>query len=189
MEHRSHLHGVMGEFETAKHLLQAVAKVRDAGYRNMDAYAPFPVEGLSEAMGLRRSWVPLVTLLGGLTGGLTGFGFQYWVNVLAYPLNIAGRPLNSWPAFIPVTFELTILGASIFAVVGMLAMNKLPHPYHPVFNVARFGRASTDRFFICIEATDPKFSVTDSARFLQSLEAVHVTEVIEEEGPLEHGHA
>jgi len=189
MEHRTHLYGVMGEFETAKHFLQAVAKVRDAGYRNMDAYAPFPVEGLSEAMGLRRSWVPLVTLLGGLTGGLTGFGFQYWVNVLAYPMNIAGRPLNSWPAFIPVTFELTILGASIFAVVGMLAMNKLPHPYHPVFNVARFGRASTDRFFICIEATDPKFSVMESTRFLQSLEAVHITEVIEEDGPLVHGHA
>ena len=189
MEQRSHLYGVMGEFETAKHFLQAVAKVRDAGYRNMDAYAPFPVEGLSEAMGLRRSWVPLVTLLGGLGGGLTGFGFQYWVNVLAYPMNIAGRPLNSWPAFIPVTFELTILGAASFAVFGMLAMNKLPHPYHPVFNVARFARASTDRFFICIEATDPKFSVTESARFLQSLQAVNVTEVIEEDGLLEHGHA
>ena len=189
MEHRSHLYGVMGEFETAKQLLRAAAKVRDAGYRKMDAYAPFPVEGLSEAMGLRRSWVPLVTLLGGLTGGLTGFGFQYWVNVIAYPLNIAGRPLNSWPAFIPVTFELTVLGAATFAVFGMLAMNKLPHPYHPVFNVARFGRASTDRFFICIEATDPKFSVTESTRFLQSLEAVHVTEVIEEDGPLEYGHA
>jgi Protein of unknown function (DUF3341) len=188
-QHRSHLYGVMGEFETAKHFLHAVAKVRDAGYRNMDAYAPFPLEGLSEAMGLRRSWVPLVTLMGGLGGGLTGFGFQYWVNVFAYPMNIAGRPLNSWPAFIPVTFELTILGASIFAVLGMLAMNKLPHPYHPVFNVARFAaRASTDRFFICIEAIDPKFSATESARFLQSLDAVHVTEVIEEDGPLEHGH-
>ena len=104
----------MGEFETAKQLLHAAAKVRDAGYRNMDAYAPFPVEGLSEAMGLRRSWVPLVTLLGGLGGGLTGFGFQYWVNVFAYPMNIGGRPLNSWPAFIPVTFELTILGAVDF---------------------------------------------------------------------------
>jgi hypothetical protein len=104
-------------------------------------------------------------------------------------MNIAGRPLNSWPAFIPVTFELTILGAASFAVFGMLAMNKLPHPYHPVFNVARFARASSDRFFICIEAADPRFSVTESARLLQSLQAVHVTEVIEEDGPLEHGHA
>ena len=189
MEQRSHLYGVMGEFETAKQLLHAAAKVRDAGYRNMDAYAPFPVEGLSEALGLRRSLVPVITLLGGLGGGLTGFGFQYWVSVFAYPMNVAGRPLNSWPAFIPVTFELTVLGAATFAVFGMLAMNKLPHPYHPVFNVARFARASTDRFFICIEATDPKFSVTESARFLQSLQATHVTEVIEEYGPLESGRA
>jgi hypothetical protein len=104
-------------------------------------------------------------------------------------MNIAGRPLNSWPAFIPVTFELTILGAASFAVFGMLAMNKLPHPYHPVFNVERFARASTDRFFICIEATDPKFNVAESTRFLQSLQAVNVTEVIEEDGLLEHGHA
>ena len=189
MEQRSHLYGIMGEFETARQFLQAVAKVRDAGYRKMDAYAPFPVEGLSEAMGLRRSWVPLVTLIGGLSGGLTGFGFQYWVNVFAYPMNIAGRPLNSWPAFIPVTFELTILGAASFAVFGMLAMNKLPHPYHPVFNVERFARASTDRFFICIDANDPKFNVAESTRFLQSLQAVNVTEVIEEDGLVEHGHA
>ena len=104
-------------------------------------------------------------------------------------MNIGGRPLNSWPAFIPVTFELTILGASTFAVFGMLVLNKLPHPYHPVFSVERFARASTDRFFICIEASDPKFNVTESARFLQSLDAQHVTEVRDDEAPLEHGHA
>jgi hypothetical protein len=183
------LYGVMAEFETAKELIAAAKKTRDAGYRHMDAYAPFPVEGLSEALGLKRSLVPLVTLLGGLGGGLTGFGFQYWVNVISYPMNIAGRPLNSWPAFIPVTFELTILGAASCAVFGMLAMNKLPHPYHPVFNVARFARATTDRFFICIEASDPKFSLADSARFLQSLGPAHVTEVREEAGPSEHVHA
>ena len=188
MQERSHLYGVMGEFETAKDLIRAAEKTRDAGYKKMDAYAPYPVEGLSEALGLRRSWVPFLTLIGGLGGGLTGFGLQYWVNVISYPLNIGGRPPKSWPAFIPVTFELTILGAASFAVFGMLALNKLPHPYHPVFNVARFSRASTDRFFICIEATDPKFSVTDSARFLQSLNAQHVTEVRDEEAPLEHGH-
>jgi hypothetical protein len=185
----SHLYGVMAEFETAKQLIAAAKKTRDAGYRRMDAYAPYPVEGLSEALGLKRSLVPLLTLCGGLMGGLTGFGFQYWVNVISYPMNIAGRPLNSWPAFIPVTFELTILGAASFAVFGMLALNGLPHPYHPVFNVARFARATTDRFFICIESTDPKFSLADSARFLQSLSPTHVTEVREEEGPLEHGHA
>ena len=188
MESRSHLYGVMGEFETAKQLLHAAEKTRDAGYRKMDAYAPYPVEGLSEALGLRRSWVAPITLLGGLMGGLTGFGFQYWVNVISYPMNIGGRPLNSWPAFIPVTFELTILGASTFAVFGMLAMNKLPHPYHPVFNVERFSRASTDRFFLCIEASDPKFSITDSARFLQSVNAQHISEVRDEEAPLEYPH-
>jgi hypothetical protein len=117
MQERSHLYGVMGEFETAKDLIRAAEKTRDAGYKKMDAYAPYPVEGLSEALGLRRSWVPFLTLIGGLGGGLTGFGLQYWVNVISYPLNIGGRPLNSWPAFIPVTFELTILGAASFAVL------------------------------------------------------------------------
>lgn len=177
MEHRSHIYGVMGEFETAHQLIKAAEKVRDAGYKHIDAYAPFPVEGLSEALGLKRNLVPWITLLGGLGGGLTGFAFQYWVNVIDYPVNIGGRPLNSWPAFIPVTFELTILGASIFAVFGMLALNQLPRPHHPVFNVARFSHASSDRFFLCIEATDPKFNLADSARFLQGLNPQHVTEV------------
>jgi hypothetical protein len=176
-EHRSHIYGVMGEFETAKQLIEAAEKTREAGYRRIDAYAPFPVEGLSEALGLRRSWVPFVTLIGGLLGGLSGFAFQYWVNVYSYPMNIGGRPLNSWPAFIPVTFELTILGASTFAVFGMLAMNKLPQPHHPVFNVPRFTHASTDRFFLCIEARDKKFHLAETARFLQNLQAHHVTEV------------
>jgi hypothetical protein len=185
----AYTYGVLAEFETARQLLQAAAKTRDAGYRKIDAYAPFPVEGLSEALGLRRNYVSLVTLIGGLLGGLTGFGFQYWVNVISYPLNIGGRPLNSWPAFIPVTFELTILGASTFAVFGMLAMNKLPHPYHPVFNVARFARASTDRFFICIESADPKFNVAEATSFLQSLGAQYVTEVQDEEPIGERHHA
>jgi len=177
-EQRSNIYGVMAEFETAHQLIEAVKKTRAAGYHKMDAYAPFPVEGLSEALGLKRSWVPFVTLVGGLLGGLTGFFFQLWVNVSSYPINIAGRPPNSWPAFIPVTFELTVLGASTFSVFGMIAMNKLPQPYHPVFNVARFAaHASVDRFFICIEAADPKFHLADSARFLQGLQAQHVTEV------------
>jgi hypothetical protein len=177
MLHRSHIYGVMGEFSTAEDLIHAVEKVRDAGYRHLDAYAPFPVEGLSEALGLKRNMVPAICLIGGLTGGLGGFFFQYWVNVIAYPLNIGGRPLNSWPAFIPVTFELTILGAALSAVFGMLALNRLPQPHHPVFNVHRFTHASTDRFFLCIESRDPKFHMADTARLLEEVHAHHVSEV------------
>jgi hypothetical protein len=177
MLHRSHIYGVMGEFSTPEELIHAVEKVREAGYRRVNAYSPFPVEGLSEALGLKRNMVPLICLIGGLTGGLGGFFFQYWVAVIAYPLNIAGRPLNSWPAFIPVTFELTILGAALSAVLGMLALNKLPQPHHPVFNVPRFTHASSDRFFVCIEAKDPKFHIAESARLLQEVHAHHITEV------------
>jgi hypothetical protein len=177
MLHRSHLYGVMGEFSTPVELIHAVEKVREAGYRRVNAYSPFPVEGLSEALGLKRNMVPLICLIGGLTGGIGGFFLQYWVAVIAYPLNIAGRPLNSWPAFIPVTFELTILGAALSAVLGMLALNKLPQPHHPVFNVPRFTHASSDRFFVCIEAKDPKFHIEESARLLQELHAHHITEV------------
>jgi hypothetical protein len=155
-----------------------VEKTREAGYRRIEAYTPFPVEGLSEALALKRNNVPLITLIGGLTGGLGGFFFQYWASVIAYPLNIGGRPLNSWPAFIPVTFELTVLGAALSAVFGMLALNGLPRPHHPLFNVQRFVKhATSDRFFLCIEARDPKFNLSESARFLKGLSAAHVSEV------------
>jgi Protein of unknown function (DUF3341) len=178
MDHRSHTYGVVAEFETAEQLIQAAEKTRSAGYRRFEAYAPFPVEGLSEAMALKRNAVPLITLIGGLVGGLGGFFFQYWVSAIAYPLNIGGRPYNSWPAFIPVTFELTVLGAALSAVFGMLALNGLPRPHHPLFNVHRFSKhATSDRFFLCIEARDPKFHLADSARFLQGLHAAHVSEV------------
>ncbi len=178
MEQRSHIYGVVGEFETPGQIIQAAAKVREAGYRDVEAYTPFPVEGLSEALRLKRSLVPLITLTGGLIGGLGGFGFQYWVAAITYPMNIGGRPLNSWPAFIPVTFELTVLFASLSAVLGMLALNKLPQPHHPLFNVDRFQKhASNDRFFLCIEATDPKFSVAEATRFLKSVKAQNVSEV------------
>src|ERR1700720_3350989 len=176
--HRSHIYGVMGESGDPEELIHAVQKIREAGYRRLDAYAPFPVEGLSEALGLKRNLVPAITLLGGLGGGLTGFLFQVWANVSSYPMNIGGRPLNSWPAFIPVTFELTILGASLAAVFGMLALNRLPQPHHPVFNVERFVKhATTDRFFLCIEARDKKFDLAETARFLQGVDARHVSEV------------
>ena len=178
MEHRSHIYGVIAEFPTQHELIHAVEKTREAGYRRIEAYTPFPVEGLSEALALKRNNVPLITLIGGLTGGLGGFFFQYWVCVLAYPLNIGGRPLNSWPAFIPVTFELTVLGAALSAVFGMLALNGLPRPHHPLFNVQRFVKhATSDRFFLCIEARDPKFNLGESAHFLKGLHATHVIEV------------
>jgi Protein of unknown function (DUF3341) len=178
-----HLYGLLGEFDSPKQLMDAAHKAREAGYHRMDAYVPFPVEGLSQALGLGRKHdlVPLLTLIGGLGGGLTGFLFQLWVNVSSYPMNIGGRPLNSWPAFIPVTFELTVLGASTFAVFGMLALNKLPQPHHPLFNVERFKRASSDKFFLCIEAHDEKFHLVETARFLQSVNAQHVTEVRDED--------
>jgi hypothetical protein len=177
MQQHPDLYGVMGEFGTPEELLHAVKRVREAGYGRFDAFAPFPVEGLSEALGLKRNLVPAITLLGGLAGGVGGFCFQYWVAAITYPLNIGGRPLNSWPAFIPVTFELTILGASLAAVFGMLALNKLPQPNHPVFNVARFTHASSDRFFVCIESKDPNFHLEKCARLLQEVHAHHVTEV------------
>ncbi|MGB2637207.1 MAG: DUF3341 domain-containing protein [Candidatus Acidiferrum sp.] len=180
-DHRPLLHGIMGEFETPEQLLAAAKKAREAGYKHIDAFTPIPIEGLAQAIGFRWTAVPLITLIGGVGGGLTGFGLQYWCSAISYPINVAGRPLNSWPAFIPVTFELTVLGASIFAVVGMLALNKLPQPYHPVFNIERFAGASTDRFFLLIEARDPKFDPAGIARFLQDLSARHVSEVKDEE--------
>lgn len=180
-EHRTLLHGVMGEFETPEELLAAAKKAREAGYKHVDAYTPFPIEGLAHAIGFHWTAVPLITLIGGIGGALTGFGLQYWCSAITYPLNIGGRSLNSWPAFIPVTFELTVLGASIFAVVGMLALNKLPQPYHPVFNVERFAQGSTDRFFLVIEARDPKFNLAECSKFLQGLSAKFVAEVKDEE--------
>jgi hypothetical protein len=180
IQERSHCYGVIGEFESPRQLIAAARKVREAGYKKIDAFSPFPIEGLSQALGLgrRQDLVPLLTLLEGLCGGLGGFGFEYWVNVISYPMNIAGRPLNSWPAFIPVTFELTVLGASLSAVLGMLALNKLPEPHHPLFASDRFQKhASNDRFFICIEAADPKFKLAEAMEFLRSVSAQNVAEV------------
>lgn len=150
-------YGLLAEYPSADDLVAAAKTVRKTGYTRFDAYTPMPVEGLSEAIGITRSWLPFIVLLGGIIGGLTGYALQYWTMVEAYPMNIGGRPPHSWPAFIPVTFEMTILGASLAAVLGMLALNGLPQPYHPLFSVPEFSLASQHHFFLCVEATDPKF--------------------------------
>lgn len=175
----SMLHGIVAEFPTPDSLVLACRKARNAGYRLMDAYTPYPLEGAAEAIGFEKTQVPLLTLIGGILGGLTGFGLQWWVHTQAYPLNIGGRPLNSWPSFIIITFELTVLFAGITAVVGMLTLNGLPQPYHPIFNHPRFSAASRDRFFLCIEAADPKFDLTETRRFLEASGAIDVAEVEE----------
>jgi hypothetical protein len=173
------LHGVMAEFEEAEDVLAATQRAWAAGYRRMDAYSPFPVEGLAEALGRDFSLVPLITLAGGMVGGLGGYFMQWYAMARLYPLNVGGRPLNSWPNFIPVTFELTILVASISAVTAMILLNRLPQPNHPVFNVPEFERASIDRFFLCIEARDAKFDRDETRKFLESLKPLKVTEVEE----------
>ncbi len=171
------LYGLVAEFATPDALLEATRRARQAGYRDIEAYTPFPVEGLTEALGFHRTSLPLVVLLGGIVGGLSGYLLQYWINVMHYPLNVGGRPLHSWPAFIPVTFELTILVAALAAVLGMLALNGLPMPYHPLFNMPRFALATHDRFFLCIEAGDPKFDRVETRRFLESVAVGEVAEV------------
>jgi len=172
------VYGLMAEFEDATALVAATERAHAAGYRRMDAYSPFPIEELHHAMGSPHSKLPLIVLIGGIVGCLGGFFLQYWASAIAYPVNVGGRPLNSWPAFIPVTFECTILVAALSAVLGMLGLNGLPMPYHPVFNVARFAEhASQDRFFLAIEATDPKFSHAATRAFLQGLGAREINDV------------
>jgi hypothetical protein len=171
------LYGLMAEFETPEDILEACRKAYSNGYRQMEAYSPFPVDGLNDAIGYHRNDVALIVLLGGICGCVGGYLLQVWAMVWSYPLNIGGRPLNSWPAFIPVTFELTILCAGLSAVFGMLALNGLPMPYHPVFNVERFELASRSRFFLCIQGRDPQFELDRTRQFLQSLKAKGVHDV------------
>jgi hypothetical protein len=167
----------MAEFHSPEDLVAAAEHTAEAGYMKFDAFSPFPVEGLDEVVPKRGPYLPLLVLIGGLIGGALGFGMQYYICVLYYPMNVGGRPYFSWPSFIPITFELTVLCASLTAVFGMLGLNGLPMPYHPVFNVPRFALASNDRFFLCIEADDPKFSVEETRKFLESVRGEHIAEV------------
>lgn len=171
------IYGILAEFDSSTDLVYAARAAYAAGYRKMDAYSPFPIEEASEAIGFHKSRVPLIVLLGGLLGGLSGFGLQYWINVISYPLNIGGKPYDSWPAFIVPTFEMTILFAGLSGVFGMFALNGLPMPYHPLFNVDRFSAVTRDRFFLCVEAADPKFDLVDTQRFMESLKPLSVSEV------------
>ncbi|MGQ9488321.1 MAG: DUF3341 domain-containing protein [Armatimonadota bacterium] len=173
------LHGIIAEFESAEELLHAVKRAREAGYTQMEAYSPFPVHGLSEAIGFEDHKVPWVVFIAGVIGAIAGFSLQYYISVVDYPLNVGGRPFLSWPSFIPVTFETTVLFAAFGAFIGMLALNGLPQPYHPVFNAPRFERASQDQFFLCIEAKDPMFDRAKTRQFLENLGARLVSEVEE----------
>lgn len=170
------IYGVIAEFSSPQALLDAANAAHDAGYRGLDAYSPFPIHGLSDAIGFHHTKLSSIVLGGGILGGLGGFFMCWYANVISYPLNIGGKPMNSWPAFIPITFECTILVAAFAAVFGMLGLNGLPMPYHPVFNVKRFDQASRDKFFLVIQARDPKF---DLDRVWDFLETLHPREVID----------
>jgi ActD protein len=169
--------GLMAEFDNPTDLVHAAKAAFAAGYRKMDAYTPYPLEEAAEAIGAHHNRVPLVTLIGAMLGMIGGYSLQYWVSAVNYPINAGGKPFHSWPAFIPVTFECAILGASLAAVFGMLALNGLPQPYHPVFNVPSFTSASRDKFFLCIESQDPRFSPGDTRNFLESCRPNEISEV------------
>ena len=171
------VYGIMAEFASAQDLVVAAERTHKAGYRKIDAYSPFPVEELADAIGFHKNNVPLVTLIGAMIGGISGYLMQYWIATMAYPVNVGGRPYHSWPSFIIVTFEMTILFGAISAVFGMLALNGLPMPYHPVFNVPRFAMASKDRFFLIVFASDPMYDAKGTRQFLESLGPLSISEV------------
>ncbi len=171
------MYGLMAEFDSAEELVKSARTASEAGYRELDAYAPFPVEGLAEAVGFPKTRLPMITLIGGFIGCFGGFFLQVYPNVFGYPLNIGGKPYYSWPSFIPITFELTVLCAAVSCVFGMLILDGLPTPYHPVFNVSRFELASRTKFFLCIKARDKKFDRERTKEFLQSLSPKGVSEV------------
>jgi len=177
MATKSSVYGLMAEFEDPNALVAATHRAYFEGYRRMDAYSPYPIEELAEALGDHENRLPLIVLIGGLLGGIGGYALQYWVAAIAYPVNVGGRPFHSWPAFIPITFECTILAASLAAVLGMLALNGLPQPYHPLFSVPNFAHATRDGFFLVIESSDPLFDRVRTHEFLQILQAKTIVEV------------
>jgi len=177
MKAASPVYGLVAEFASDRLLVDAARRARSAGYRCIDAYAPFSVEGLSDALGFRSDRVALITLLGGILGGMGAYFLQWYTAVIDYPINAGGRPLHSWPAFIPATFEMTVLGAALAAFFGMLILNGLPRLVHPIFNTPDFDLASRNRFFLCIEARDPRFEPGETRAFLDSLEPMRVAEV------------
>jgi hypothetical protein len=177
METKPKLYGIMAEFDDPNDLVAAARRTYAEGYRRINGYSPYPIEELTEAIGFTHTKLPLIVFAGGLLGGLGGYFMQYYLEVIDYPLNVGGRPFHSWPSFIPITFECTVLVAALAAIFGMLALNNLPQPYHPVFNVERFALATRDRFFLVIEANDPKFDYDEARSFINSLNAREVTDV------------
>jgi hypothetical protein len=173
------VYGLIAEFEEVEPLVRAAKKARNAGYRALDAYSPFPIEGLGEVLGMRSTGIPPLVFIGGLTGLAAGFGLQYYTMVVDYPFDIGGKPFFSWPSFIPVTFELMILFAAFACFGGLLTLCGLPRPHHPIFNAKNFERASSDRFFLCIEYRDAQYDAHETRAFLESLGAVQVSEVME----------
>lgn len=173
------LYGLMAEFDTTAEVVKAAEKVRDAGYTKTDAFSPFPIHEMDEALGIKRSILSFLVFGGGILGGLTGFGLTFWTHVIEYPIMVAGRPHFSFPAFIPPIYELTILFAAFTAVFGMILLNGLPSPYHPVFNVPRFSLASREKFFLLIEADDKQFDYEETKKFMESLNPQEVHDVDE----------
>ncbi len=171
------VYGVAAEFNSAHELLEAAGRVRDEGYRHFDTFSPLPIHGMEDATGQGFTRLPWVVFVLGLLGAAAGFGLQYWTSVIDYPLNIGGKPLNSWPAFVPITFECTILAAGLTSAIAMILMNGLPRPHHPIFNTPNFDRASVDRFFLCVESDDPKFDREATRTFLEGLNPNAVSEV------------
>lgn len=171
------LYGLMAEFDNPTDLVAAAREAYEAGYRKINGYSPFPIEALQEAIGFHKTGMPLIVLIGGIVGAVLGYGMQYYLAAVDYPLNVGGRPNHSWPSFIPITFEMTVLCAALAAIFGMLALNGLPQPYHPVFNAPDFELASRDRFFLAIEAKDPLFEYEKTLEFMKSLNAREVVDV------------
>ena len=176
------IYGLMAEYTDPDAIVEAAQRAYAEGYRRMDAYTPYPVEGLAEAIGFTRNRIPLIVLIGGLLGAVGAYFMMWYSATIHYPINVGGRPLHSWPAFIPITFELTVLGASFAAVFGMLGLNGLPMPHHPVFNVRNFALASRNRFFLCIQADDPKFNLAETRKFLEGLGPRRVEDVMTSAG-------